>query len=52
MPREPYLKPEIKSEVLEPGTLGARGSGFGDPAGPLTTGTGTPNCCCFEDNSD
>lgn len=27
MPREPYIKPEVKTEVLEPEALGGGGSG-------------------------
>ncbi len=30
MPKEPYLKPEIKSEVLESGTLGCVLSGVNE----------------------
>jgi hypothetical protein len=33
MQKEPYLKPEIKSEVLEPGTLLAKPSGNGGCGG-------------------
>ena len=29
MRKEPYLKPEVTSEVLEPGALGCTGSGGG-----------------------
>lgn len=35
MPREPYIRPEVKSEVLEPEALCGAGSG------PTTNGGGT-----------
>lgn len=33
MRKEPYLKPEVTSEVLEPGALGSCGSPGGDGGG-------------------
>lgn len=33
MMKEPYVKPEIKSEVLEPEALTGAGSPVGDPTG-------------------
>ena len=49
MPKEPYVKPEVKSEVLEPGALGCSGS----PAGcnhPWIDAFKQPSCdfCCDE----
>jgi hypothetical protein len=31
MPKEPYLKPEVKSEKVEPGALAGSGSPGGGP---------------------
>jgi hypothetical protein len=33
MPKESYVTPEVKSEILEPEALQCGGSGFGNPQG-------------------
>ena len=43
MPKEPYIRPEVESETLEPEALCGTGSGAGDFTNPGNT-TGNGGC--------
>ena len=46
MQKEPYLKPEVTSEVLEPGALGCSGSPGGGGALPMQEMEPFFGLCC------